>query len=445
MKKSQKIVLVFLFFFSCSVSSLELFAQEGIIPSLKFKDADIRVVLQAIAQKAVKNDKEINILLCPEVKGLVNVDLSNVDWETALDAVLKTYNYGYEWVGANIILVDTLESLTEKRKRTQEAKIAEPLETKTFVLSFAKVSEIEGTIQKMLSSRGRLTYDKRTNALVITDTQSNLSGLEKAINTLDTITPQVLIEAKIIETSVDVANKIGIDWTIQGGASGAKRPHTWPFTSSTANKYAKSDAFPAATDLLFSFGTLNASSLQATLEVIFSDTDTNILSMPKVTTLDNYTAMIDVSTTDPVPNYTYNQESGFWEISGFDEYRYGISLEVTPQINREGFITLTVNPKVDEKLRDKTFTSVSGLITTVPVLSTQTTTTKVMIKNGETLVIAGLIRDKKIDIVKKVPILGDIPILGYLFKHKDKTTEKKNLLIFITATIITPERVLAEK
>ncbi len=420
-------------------SRVPIYADEGIIEALKFKDADIHIVLQAIVQKATRDGKKVNILISPDIKGAVTVDLENVDWQTALSAVLKTYDYGYEWVGKNIILVDTLDNLAEKRKKLQEAKVAEPLDTEIFTLNFAKVQEVKDTIQRMLTPRGRLTYDVRTNTIVVTDTQSNLSSLRETIKALDAITPQVYIEARVIETDLDTSNQLGIDWNISGTASGSKRPTTWPFTTHSANKYLKSDDFPAAGDTLFTFGTLNASALSATLDLILSDTNTKILSMPKVTTLDNTTATIDVVTEDPIPKYTYNTETGSWEIAGYDWINYGVSLKVTPQINKEGFITLTIQPKVSEKMRDKTFTSSSGSTAEIPVLNTQTTFTRVMIKDGETLVLGGLLRDKTVDTVSKVPLLGDIPVLGYMFKHKDKTVEKKNLLIFITPKIVTPK------
>jgi len=325
----------------------------------------------------------------------------------------------------------------------KEREEIEALDTRVFSLSFAKVLDIKEAIEGMLSSRGRLTIDKRTNALVVTDVQSNLSNLQKTITSLDAITTQVLIEAKIVEINLDVTHKLGINWEITGVASGGKVPHTWPFTQSSENKYLEGNSFPEAT--AFSYGTLNASSLQATLDIIFSDTDTNILSMPRITTLDNETASINVVTEDPVPNYTYNADTGAWEISDFKKYTYGVSLEVTPQINREGFVTLDIKPEVNEKLSDKTFSSGSGGETTVPILSTQKTHTKVMIKDGDTLIIAGLIRDKTIDIVKKVPILGDLPLIGYFFRHESTTKEKKNLLIFITPKIVTPERVIKQE
>jgi len=441
-KRRIKLVSL-LILFSCCVFSFSFAQDDAIIPVIKFKDADIRVVIQSIAQKAIKDGKKINIVVSPSVEGLVSVSLENVDWFSTLEAILRPYDYSYEWVGETILLIDTTEKIGKRETLAKEREEIEALDTRVFSLSFAKVLDIKEAIEGMLSSRGRLTIDKRTNALVVTDVQSNLSNLQKTITSLDAITTQVLIEAKIVEINLDVTHKLGINWEITGVASGGKVPHTWPFTQSSENKYLEGNSFPEAP--AFSYGTLNASSLQATLDIIFSDTDTNILSMPRITTLDNETASINVVTEDPVPNYTYNADTGAWEISDFKKYTYGVSLEVTPQINREGFVTLDIKPEVNEKLSDKTFSSGSGGETTVPILSTQKTHTKVMIKDGDTLIIAGLIRDKTIDIVKKVPILGDLPLIGYFFRHESTTKEKKNLLIFITPKIVTPERVIKQE
>ena len=438
MKRKGKFIL--LSFCVCVLFSNFVLAQEGIISSIKFKDTDIKIVLESISEKASKEGERVNIVVGPGVTGPVTINLESVDWVTALDVIVKTYNYGYEWIGETIILVDTSEKLAEKRQKALEAKEIEALDTRVFSLSFAKVETIKPTIEGMLSSRGNLNVDERTNTIVITDVQSNLSNLAKTIVILDSITAQVLIEAKIVEIDLDVTHKIGIDWDITGIASGSTRSHSWPFTPISQNKYLNADVLPTAVTSSLGYGTLNASGLQATLDIIFDDTDTNILSMPKITVLDNETATIKVKTEDPVPNYTYNKDTGSWEISGFEKYEYGVSLEVTPQINQEGYVTLDVKPEVNEKLSDKTFTSGSGVATTVPVLTTQKTQTKVMIKDGETLIIAGLIRDKTTDVVKKVPLLGDIPFLGYFFKHKSTTKVKKNLLVFITPTIVTPTR-----
>ncbi len=437
----KKIVIVFLLMVFSFCSFYFSFAEDGgLISSIKFKNADIKVVLQSIAQKATRDGEKVNIVISPNVEGLVSVNLENVDWLSTLEVILRPYDYDYERISETILLVDTTEKISEREVLAKEREDVEALDTRVFSLSFAKVLDIKEAIEGMLSSRGRLTVDERTNALVVTDVQSNLVNLQKTITSLDAITTQVLIEAKIVEIDLDVTHKLGINWDITGIASGGKRPITWPFTSTTGNKYSNADPFPGAASTTFGYGTLNTSSLQATLDILFSDTDTNILSMPKITTLDNETASINVITEDPVPSYTYNKDTGTWEISEFEKYTYGVSLEVTPQINREGFITLDIKPEVNEKLSDKIFTSSSGLSTTVPILNTQKTHTKVMIKDGDTLIIAGLIRDKTTEVVKKVPILGEIPFIRHFFRHKSTTKEKKNLLIFITPKIVTPER-----
>ena len=443
-------MFLLLLFASCLLIHPAGFAKDnGIIEALRFKNADIRVVLQAITQKAVRNGRSVNIILGSNIKGLVTVDLKGVDWQTALDAVLKIYNYGYEWVGNNIILVDTLDNLANRRKKAEEAKAEEPLATKVFVLSFAKVADVQRAIRKALTSRGKLTFDTRTNAIVVTDTQSNIVTLGKIIKALDTITPQVLIKAEIIETDIGTTNKLGINWNIQASVSGSKRPTTWPTAYHSNNRYLNAAAFdfPAPGSSLFTFGTLDTSGLSAALDAILSDTHTKVLSQPNITTMNNNTATINVTTEDPVPNYTYNSDTGAWEINGYEYKEYGIILKVTPQINKEGFITLLVEPEVSDKTGDKTFVSSGGTVAQIPILSKQTTSTKVMIKDGQTLVIAGLIRDKEVGDTNRfpVPLLGKIPFLGYLFGHKNKTTVKTNLMIFITPKIVTPKLESAKK
>ena len=127
--------------------------EEGIIPSLKFKEADINIVLQAIAQKATKDNKQVNIIIAPEVEGTVTVDLKNVYWLTALDAVLKIYDYSFEWIGEDIIMVTTLERLAEKREKETLAAQQEPLETIAYKLVFLDARDIERMLRPQLTSR----------------------------------------------------------------------------------------------------------------------------------------------------------------------------------------------------------------------------------------------------------------------------------------------------
>jgi len=454
--------------------SLSIFAQEGIIESLKFKDADIKVVLEAISQKAIRDGKKVNILVNPDVQGTVTVELDNTDWQTALEAVLKIYGYGYEWIGKNIILVDTLQNLAEKRKKLQESKVTEPVETRIFNLNFAKVEEVRSSIEKMLTPRGKLTYDKRTNTLVITDTPSNLAILEKTIASLDEVTPQVSIEAKIIETSLTKEENLGIKWNLKVGGRGSKRPTTFPFTEAIKGRGTKMfpkvkvpselervavrdydkegnpvityeektwhrlvSGFPQVSPGEFLFGTLDFSQLQVVLEALAHRSGTEIISNPKITTLNNHPAFIHIGNEWPIPKYTYNKDQGKWEITGFEYKPIGVQLKVTPSINKQGYITMLVTPEVKEIVRETSF----GGNTFLPVTYTQSASTKVIVKDGETLVIGGLIKNKKEKIVHKLPILGDIPILGLFFKYKGTQNKKKDLLIFITPRLITNKKI----
>ncbi len=193
---------------------------------------------------------------------------------------------------------------------------------------------------------------------------------------------------------------------------------------------------PAPEDTDFKFGTLNFSQLQAVLELLRTRTDTNILSNPRVVTLDNQTARIVVGSQYPLPQYTYNEEQARLQVSGWEYKDIGIIFAVTPHVNNAGFITIDLEPKVTEILD---FVTVEN--TSLPRLSTEEAKTRVMIKDGETLVIAGLIKDKVTDIKKKTPILGDIPLLGLIFQKSEKTVAKTDLLIFMTPHIITaPEQ-----
>jgi len=423
------------FFLTAVFTALVLtgFAQEEII-SLNFKDTDIHIVLQALAEKS-----GVNVVATPDVQGTVSIQLKDVPWATALDVLLKTYGYGYEWIDEKIVMVDTLDKLSERRQKEAATKAEAPLHTRVFALNFAKVNEVAGIVGGMLSERGRLTFDTRTNTLVITDTAPQLSSLDKTIRRLDKITPQVLIEAKVLETDLTVTQNLGVNWDLSFGVSGSQRSHTWPFSPISENKYLNVPTAPTVSNNTFTYGTLDASGLAATLELILSDSSTKILSMPKIATADNNPATIKVVTKDPVPKYGMNEDSGKLEISGFEYLEYGVTMNVTPQINDEGLITLLVNPVISDSSGVRNFASGSGSVVAIPILNEQNAVTRVMVRDGDTLVIGGLIKDKNIDSVSKVPVLGDIPGLKYLFRHKGTQVVKKNLLIFITPIIVTPD------
>ena len=403
--------------------------QEGNV-SLDFKDADIKNVLRILAYKS-----GMNIVSSPEVTGVVTIQLDNVPWQRALEVILSTYGYGYDQKG-NIITVTTIENLKKRREDVRLLADQEPLTTKTFVLNYAKVSTIITSLEKMKTARGSLNFDERTNTLIVRDTAANVELIAGVIATLDTTTPQVLIEAKIIETTLSNKENLGVDWTAKLTLSGGKRPTTFPFIAEDSSKMSPSTfiraAAPAATD--FSYGTLNFAQLQAVLELLKTRTDTHILSNPRIVTLDNQKANIVVGSQYPIPTYTFNEQQARLQVSGWEYKDIGIIFNVTPHVNGAGFITLEIEPKVTDILDYVTVEN-----TQLPRLSAESAKTNVMIKDGETLVIAGLVKNKTDDVKSRVPFLGDIPIVGKVFQKSNKTVSKTELLLFLTPHIITPD------
>lgn len=395
--------------------------------SLDFRDADIKSVFKILAFKS-----GVNIVAGPEVSGVVSIQLKDVPWEEALDVIVQTYGYAYEQKG-NIIVVTTVEKLKKRREDVMSLSEQEPLETKTFTLNFGKASEIIASIEKMKSGRGNMDYDDRTNTIIVTDTPTQVLLISEVIEKLDATTPQVLIEARIVETTISDQVDVGIDWLTQVTATGAKNATTWPFANSSDNKYISNDFQGIANDN-FSYGTLDFSQVQAVFEFLDTKTDSNILSNPRIVTLDNQPAQIVVGTQYPIPTYTYNQDQAQLQVSGWEYKDIGIIFDVTPHVNRAGFVTLDVEPKI---------TAITGTVTventTLPQLSNESSKTSVMVKDSETLVIAGLIKDTITDTKKKTPFLGDIPVVGLLFQKSDHLQTKTDLMIFITPHIITPE------
>ena len=400
-------------------------SENGLV-ALDFQDADIRNVLKVLSYKS-----GVNIVAGPEVTGTVSIQLTDVPWQKALDVILATYGYGYERKG-NIITVTTIENLKKRREDSQMLEGQEPLVTKTYSLNYGKASELVESITKIKTGRGSINFDQRTNVLIVRDVQSNIELLDSVVNTLDSVTPQVMIEAKVVETTLSNTENMGITWGVGGSVTGAKNSTFFPFKGgSDSNIF-----IPAPTgSSTFSYGSLDASALTATLEMLQKRTDTHILSNPQIVTLDNNMARIVVGSQYPIPQYTYNSDQGKMQLSGWNYMDIGIIFEVTPHVNNAGLVTLDLQPTIttitDYVIVDPAATA------KVPVLSTEEAKTKVMVRDGQTLVIAGLIKNKTIFTKKKVPLLGDLPLIGEAFKKKEDQTDKTELLIFLTPHIIT--------
>lgn len=425
----------------------EASSEEQIIESLEFREVDIKDVLRQLSRQY-----NLNIVFSEKVVGLVTVRLSNVSVAQAMDSIITVNGFAYTKKD-NVINVTTPEEAEREGKQT-----------KLFRLNNASALTLKESLTKVLSPDGSIEADSRSNSLVVTDTLSVINKIEEIVPSLDNPTPQVLIEAKLIETSLTKSDKLGIDWTTTLSATGSKRPTTLPFppkgdqkwmenvfppdpASSTDFPTGHPFGFPTAVKGDFTLGTLDASSLKAVLDIIMSRTDTKLIANPRVVAINNQKALIHVGRNVPIPTFERNETTGKMEITGWsDDKKVGVQLDVTPQISPDGHIKLILKPEVSSIVSTvKIGTDDANVIT-----ATRTVETEVMIRDGQTVVIGGLIKDDSFTKISKIPILGSIPIVGLLFTRKEvgstsSPTEKTDLLIFVTARIIkdTDEPLLA--
>jgi len=444
----KKIFLVSLVFLSFSVLS---FAQEEKI-SLNFKDADIKIVLQTLAEKS-----EINIVSSPQVSGLVSVQLKDVNWQTALDVILKTYNFGYQWVGEDIILVSTLRDLSDRRAREEEVAVKEPLDTKVFFVHYSKAKDVAEPLRSLLTERGRVTIDERTNALIITDTQTKLREIDATIKELDKATHQVYIEAKFVEVDENRLKEIGLDWGTGWSqipeSELTKKISTIYYWSEDDEGYPKLDTYEnviyaapqnlnggksrwsgqilpsEGSGLELLFQKLTGTQFEVALRALEDDGVTNVISNPKIMTVENKEAKILVGKIVPIATYAYSTETGQRVVSGYEDQEVGIRLRVTPKVVKDDIITLKLKPEVREII------DMTGPNDERPVISTREASTEITMKDGETIMIGGLVQDKVIVNVIGIPLLKELPFLGVLFRKETTTKEKIDLVVFITAKI----------
>ncbi|UCH12106.1 MAG: secretin and TonB N-terminal domain-containing protein [Candidatus Omnitrophota bacterium] len=405
--------------------------------TIDFKDADILNVLRILSIKS-----GVNIVAGKDVEGTVTIRLVDVPWEKALDVVLKTYGFAYERE-ANIIRVATVESLG-----------LEPVKTEVFRISYAKAEDVAGSIKEIVSERGTVKADKRSNTLIVTDIPTNIYKVEQVVTKLDEPTPQVYIDARIIETVLDDDEKLGIDWTVQVTATGSKIPTTLPFDTSLRHMpYLENrvrESFPdfpttdtsTATSALWTFGTLDFSSFQAVLKILDQRSDTKIISNPRTVTLDNQPAEIRVGSSLYIPKWGTDEDTGkrvFQDIIK-TELDTGITLKVTPHVNSKNEIVIDLEPEVTSRQTKELLIGSADSAASTDVyaypISVRNAKTQVMIKDGETIAIGGLLKEQTVKTRHKVPFLGDIPLLGYLFRYSADTTDTRDLLIFVTVKLI---------
>lgn len=430
--------------------------------TVDFKDADITNVLRILSLKS-----GVNIVAGPEVSGTVTLRLQNVPWQQALYVVLRTYGFVSERDG-NIIRVTTRENIE-----------AEPLKTRTFTLNYTTAEEAEEAVKEMLSERGKIRTVNRTNSLIVTDIANNVENIGRVIEKLDRITPQCYIDAKIVRTELGRTENMGIDWNVVGGlAAGAIRPTTFPFNSGapwwgflhhlypesrqsqlgteyrTGNREELNDgtwraadsispyAWPTpdgtstGTNRIWTFGTLDFSQFSAVLQLLKTRTNTKVISNPRIVVLNHQEAEVQVGQDIPIPTYERNETTGSMEVTGYNFRQVGVVLKVTPHINYADQIMVELQPEISSFLGMLQFTQTLS----APQFQITIARTQILVDDGETIAIGGLITDNKSTTEDKVPILGDIPIIGKLFRSKRETAgdanNKTETIFFVTITIV---------
>lgn len=328
--------------------------------------------------------------------------------------------------GSNTIaLIDGPEKIKEMEKFIKSTDF--PLETKVFNLNYAQADKLQPKIQETLTKGvGNIKVDERTNKIAVTDYPSKLDEIAKIINAFDEKTPQVLIDAQIIEIKPSDKFEMGIDWDY------------W-----IEKNFDMKAALPIGTTNRLILGTPSTTpagkgEYKAILDLLRTIGDTKILSSPRIMTINNQEAKILVGTRDAYITSTTSQSGDSTVTSQSVNFvDVGIKLYVTPTINRDGFVTMKIKPEISSAVR--TDITSEGSTTQIPIVTTSEAETSVIVKDGITIIIGGLRKDEKTKTVKKIPLLGDIPGLGLFFKSTSDEVKKTELVILLTPHIVSGE------
>jgi type IV pilus assembly protein PilQ len=425
--------------------------------TLNFQDIDTRAVLQLLADASGQN-----IVVSDSVQGNVTLRLQNVPWDQALDIVLKTKGLDKRRDGNVIIVAPQAELATrEKAELAARKDVSElaPLRSEYLQVNYAKAQDMAALIKSqnnsLLSARGSVAVDERTNTLLLLDTSDKLADIRRLVATLDIPVRQVLIESRIVIVNNDFERQIGsifgvtnyqtsgknglvattgtaagtdtmVSSAITNSATGPVTPISIPTGSAATNRYNVNlpVTSPAGTFALSVLG--NNFLVDLELSAAQAETQANIISSPRVITANQKEATIEQGIEIP---YQQSASSGATTI----QFKKAVlSLKVTPQITPDNRIILDLDVRDDSV---GTIVVASGGVN-VPSINTREISTQVLVNDGQTVVLGGILQTTQREDDTKVPFLGDIPILGHLFKSTDHTDDKDELMIFITPKIV---------
>ncbi|MDY7093545.1 MAG: type IV pilus secretin PilQ [Acidobacteriota bacterium] len=405
--------------------------------TMSLKDADIKDVLRSFS-----GITDLNVVVHPEVRGSVTVELRDVPWDQALDLILKINGLDYVLEGNIMRIASTskLQDEADARRRLAAARASEiPLQTVIRAISYADASQIAsllasgggggraGGSRAILSSRGSITVDRRTNKLIIKELPSNMSTVLAIIDNLDTAEPQVLIEARVVETTKSFSRSLGINWGFDavaddqfGNTTGLNFPHRASAGGGVQLLTGGNNGF-----LDISLGNvLDTFTLDLSLQAAENEGLVSILSAPKITTLNNQRATIQSGLQIPIQTVANNTVS-------VQFVNATLQLDVTPQVTAEGTVMMDINLA---KREPQLAFAIAGAAN-API-STKQARTRVIVRDGGTTVIGGIYEVSNNRGQDRVPGLANVPILGHLFKNRRRNIDNEELLIFITPRVI---------
>jgi type IV pilus assembly protein PilQ len=416
--------------------------------SLNFQNIEVRSLLQVIADFT-----NFNIVTSDSVTGAVTLRLKDVPWDQALDIVLQAKGLGMRKTG-NVIWIAPKDEIASKEKLDLESRVAiqslEPVRTQSFQLNYTKAADIAAQITagtgvaRILSTRGSVIAEPRTNQIFVTDITSRLEQVQELIGKLDIAVRQVLIEARIVEASDSFGKSLGVrlggrPFSLNGSRNSQFGPtYISPDITATSPPIlggnfgttagdflnlpsAGAGGFPAATFAVSLFNSSLTRLLNLEISALEADGRGKLVSSPRIVTADQTKAMIEQGTEFP---YQQATSSGATSVAF---RRATLKLEVTPQITPEGNIILDLDINKDSRGE----TTAAGI-----AINTKHVKTQVLVENGGTVVIGGIFELTETENEAKVPLLGDLPAVGNLFKNRSRSTNKQEMLVFITPKMI---------
>ncbi len=410
--------------------------------NLDFQNTDVRNLFRIFAEIS-----DLNVIISPEVKGFVNVKMKDVAWNEAMKIILTNSGLGRECFGNNIIRIVTktvlaaeegariakkLRAVTDKNNE----KNIQDLVTEVVRINLADITELATSLSGLKSTRpdARITVDTRTNTLILNDLRKHVNNMLDTIKVLDLPTPQVLIEAKIVEISKSYTEELGVQWGLAGelstGTPGAAVLTQGPSATASTNENfivdltqtSNIDAGSVSGFSLLLGNLVNGTKLNIALEALETQGKGKIISSPKVTTADNKEAKI--SSGRKIPYQVTSAEGNSIQFVDAD-----ISLTVVPHITSDDKIYMVIDAS-------KNAADFTKLVGDIPTITKNETHTEVLVGDGDTTVLGGIYENTKTENKKEVPFFSKIPLLGLLFKSYNESDTMNELLVFITPTIV---------